>query len=172
ECRTPPSPPRCDRRTPRAPRGGLLRVPCRLPRTRVRGGRDGARSHARRRGGLSGRSTERERRVSYRRVLWLRRGEHRAHHLRVAPPAAGLVAERFSTGDGEAVELRFAVGVGQSPLFFEQASPLEAMERGVKRAFFEVELVVRRLADPPADGVAVHRPPARRFEDDEIERSG
>src|SRR6185437_127946 len=89
------------------------------------------------------------------RLLWLRGGEHRAHHLRVVPPAARLVAERFSTGDGEAVELRFAVGVGQSPLFLEQAAPLEAMQRRVKRAFFEGELVVRRLADPPADGVAV-----------------
>src|SRR6185369_5849046 len=48
---------------------------------------------------------------------------------------------------------------------------LETVEGGVERAFFDPQEVVRRALDPLRDGVAVHGPPAHRFQDEEVEGS-
>src|SRR5262245_4898914 len=76
-----------------------------------------------------------------------------------------------AAGRRELVVLGFAAGLGDPPLFGEEPFALEAVERGIERAFLDDDVVRRRLANPAADGVAVARPPADRLEDQDVERA-
>ena len=65
----------------------------------------------------------------------------------VSLPFGKLALELRASVGRELVELRFAVVLGESPLAFDEAFALEAVERGVQRAFLDEErrLLLRSL---------------------------
>ena len=77
-----------------------------------------------------------------------------------------------AAGRGQLVVLRFAAGVGESPLFVEQSLALEAVQGGVERALLDDDAVRGGLANPSADRIAVTRAPADGLEDENVERAG
>ena len=99
------------------------------------------------------------------------RAECAAGDLDEAVPGRAAGLQPFAAGSGEAVVLRLAVVVRDSPLGLDEAAPFEAVERGVERAFADEERGVGGLLDPFDDGVAVSGSPAQGFEDEEIERA-
>ena len=87
-----------------------------------------------------------------------RRGaQHLEHRLGVRRPARRLGAELRSAPRRELVVLRLAVVLRESPFRLDPAAILESMQRDVECAILDVQRLVRRLADPRRDGVAVSR---------------
>src|SRR5262245_26101457 len=102
-------------------------------------------------------------------LLWTRSREHCRHDTRVIVPPRELGLEMFAAVGREAIELAFAVGLGDAPLLLEEPTLFEPMQHRIEDAVFHEQRAVGGLADPAANRVAVHRPPAHRFEDEEIE---
>ena len=97
-----------------------------------------------------------------------RHGEGAIDGAGMLDPARRLGAERASSGGGERVVLGVTPGFATSPLLSQQPATLEAMECGIEHALLDDKYVVRGLANPSADGVAVARAPADGFEDEEV----
>ena len=90
--------------------------------------------------------------------------------LRVALEVGGLSLKLSASGSRQSIVLRPAIVFGHAPLGGDPRALFHAMERGVQRAVFNAQLVVGCLADPFRDGVAVHRTPRERLQDEEVER--
>src|SRR5215207_10102649 len=86
--------------------------------------------------------------------------------LCVLAPLGGFGAELFSAGGGELVVLGSAVVLGQSPLRFDELFALEAVECLIERGVFDGQHFIGALADPPRDGVAMHRFPGEGLQDE------
>src|SRR6185437_11043285 len=87
------------------------------------------------------------------------------------PADGGLGSELAAALRGELIELRFAIVFGETPVGFEPAALFHAMEGGVERAFFYLEPLIGRVANPRRDGVAVSGAPGEGLEDEEVERA-
>src|SRR5205085_4658937 len=88
---------------------------------------------------------------------------------RVTGPARGGGTQLASPGGPDLVELCLPVVFRESPLRFDPAAGLHAVERRVERALLDLEIVVGRLADPPGDGVPVPRTPRQRLQDQQVQ---
>src|SRR5712692_5356808 len=80
---------------------------------------------------------------------------------REMPPARG----------GQAVKFCAPVICGSSPFAFDPSFLQEPLERGIERAVLDLENVLRGLLDELGDAVAVHRPPAKRAQDEQVQGS-
>ena len=67
-----------------------------------------------------------------------------------------LALELFAPGGGEAVVAGAAVFGGFSPLGFDEASCEKTLQRGIQRAFFDLQNFFRGLQDGFGDFEAVH----------------
>ena len=74
-------------------------------------------------------------------------------------------------GGGQPVVLRPLVGLADAPLGLQPAALLEAVQRRIERAGFDLEQVVGLRADGLADAVAVLRTPLEGAEDEHVERA-
>src|SRR6266852_6390145 len=80
---------------------------------------------------------------------------------REVPPARG----------GQAVKFCAPVICGSSPFGFDPSFLQEPLERRVERAVLDLENVLRGLLDELGDAVAMHRPPAKRAQDEQVQGS-
>src|SRR5262249_55712813 len=90
---------------------------------------------------------------------------------RVQIPARHASAEMRAPSGGERVVLRTPLVLGEPPLRFDEAAMLHAMQCRIQRAVFDLEYLVRGLANPSRDAEPVHRPPRERLENHHIERA-
>src|SRR5689334_18463442 len=97
------------------------------------------------------------------------RRDHEVDGLGVARPLRKLGGELAPAGGGELVELRLAISLRVSPLCSEPSLLLHAMERGVERAFGDLQALSGDLLNPAEHGEAVHGTPAQGLEDEEVE---
>src|SRR4051812_48703598 len=97
-----------------------------------------------------------------------RRDDH-PDRLGVPLPFRELGRELTFAEGGETIVLRLAVVFGVAPFGLEPAALLETMQRRVERALLDLQPVFRDVLDPAQDAQAVHRTPAQRLEDDEVE---
>ena len=77
----------------------------------------------------------------------------------------------FATCGGQPVVLGAAVEFGDAPLAVYGALFFEAVEGLVERGVIDVERLAGAFGEPRGDGVAVHRLPRERLEDEDVERS-
>src|SRR5262245_39811882 len=91
--------------------------------------------------------------------------------LRERRPRGRLGAELLPSLRGDAVILRAAVVLRDAPLTLDPTPSLEPVQSRVERALLDLQYVVGRLLQPPRDGITVHRTPAQRFEDEDIQSS-
>src|SRR4029079_1280375 len=82
-----------------------------------------------------------------------------------------MCAELWFARRGEPVVLRLAIVVRGSPLGFQLAVLLEAIERWKERARVDLEIVVAERRQALSDAVAVQRLPGENREDHQIERA-
>src|SRR5207302_7306251 len=80
-----------------------------------------------------------------------------------------LCAERAAAGVRNAIKLRVPSQLGRSPLSLDPAVALHAVERGIERAFLDLQCVTRVLAEPADNGVAVAGTEGERFENERVE---
>src|SRR5512146_127001 len=96
-----------------------------------------------------------------------------AHHSRdrgdVVVPGLRFRAQRAAAGSGEAVELGALSLLRRSPLRLDPPALLHAVERRVESAVEHAEASVGSLANEPRHGIAVHRAPRQRPEDENVE---
>ncbi len=79
--------------------------------------------------------------------------------------------ELLPAGAGQCVDARALPGVGQFPLSFHEALPLEAVQRRIQRAGVDLQPLAGVETDGLADAVAVPRSGLQRLEDEEVERA-
>ena len=72
-------------------------------------------------------------------------------------------------GRGQLVVLRLVIGFADAPLRLQPAAFLEAVERGIERAGFDLQQIVGLRADRLADAVAVLRAPLQGPQDQHVE---
>src|SRR2546423_11531208 len=98
-----------------------------------------------------------------------RRPQLAPHRRGEGSPEREVRAQRLPSRGGEPVVLGSAILLRESPLAVDPAFALEAIERRVKRALFDLERFASFLLDPAPDAVAVHASPAQRLEDHDFE---
>src|SRR5258708_5140869 len=87
-------------------------------------------------------------------------------------PVLRFHGELLSSLTGEAVELRFAIVVGNSPTCGDPFSLLKPQQGRVERPLIELKKVFGDLLDAAGDSIAVERPKAlKSFQNHQIERS-
>src|SRR6185312_1923790 len=82
-----------------------------------------------------------------------------ADRERVALPRLRLGAQSRATAGGERVVLGAAIVVGESPLRYDRAAFLEAVERFIECSVDDHELAFAAAFDPFGNGVAMHGAP-------------
>ena len=90
--------------------------------------------------------------------------------LRITLKCGGLSHELATASRRQPIVPRLAIVLGYTPLGGDPRALFHTVERGVERAFLDVQLVLRGVADPFRNGVAVHRPPREGLQDEEVER--
>src|SRR5262249_6907346 len=88
-----------------------------------------------------------------------------------APPARRLSRELFSADLRQRVEAGPAVVLGSAPCRADPSPRLEPLQRGVKGAVFDQQLVAGGLLNRPRDALAVLRPEYQHPQDQQIERA-
>src|SRR5215468_3168996 len=121
--------------------------------------------------------SRRRRRVSLRMKaniseLLRRSGERGAHRVDELLPSRGLLAQSLASCGGQAVELGAAIVFGRAPFGVEQSLHLQAVQRWIERALFDIERAVGDLPDAQQHAVTVKRSERDGFEDQQIEGSG
>ena len=116
--------------------------------------------------GAAARAGSRKTRFTSRRVCAVM---HESDDVGVLSPSARARRELLASARAQAIELCFAVFLGVAPFGVEPSLLFHAMERGIERAFFDLELVACGLLDPAEDGETVHRSPGERLEDEQVE---
>src|SRR5690242_3521058 len=99
----------------------------------------------------------------------MRGGQHFRYGLRVSFPGLGAIAEIATASGGEAVELRFAIVFGKSPIGDDELLAFKSPQSGIQRAFFEEKGVVALTADEAGNAVSVLRSPDECFENENVE---
>src|SRR4051794_23005164 len=97
--------------------------------------------------------------------------EHLADDGDVARPGLRLRAKLAAPACRQAVELRFAVVLRQTPLGLYEAAGFHPMERRIQRGVLDAELTVCRLPKPRQNRVAVHASPGECLENEHVEGS-
>ena len=100
-------------------------------------------------------------------------GVARSHHAadgvhQLAPPRF-FANELLLAFGREAIELRALVGLAHTPLGLQPSALHEALQRGIERAGFDLEQVIRLRPDRLADAVAVLGPPLQGAENEHVE---
>ena len=91
--------------------------------------------------------------------------------IRMTVPHRRLRAKARTSGGAQLVELRATVAIGDAPLRRDPPAPLETVERRVQRPLLDQEDRAGRVLDPLAHAIAMHRAPAQRLEDEQVERA-
>src|SRR5688500_10800336 len=93
------------------------------------------------------------------------------HGCGIPSPCRRLGAEMTAPGGRERVEACAAVILGHAPLRLDVLASLEPMQRLIEGAVIDADGSAGLLGEPARDGEAVHRAPAQRLENEEIEGS-
>src|SRR5687767_4701941 len=88
---------------------------------------------------------------------------------RVLRPRGMLGAKLLAPLGGEPVVARPAIVFRDAPLTLDRTLLLEPVERLVERSIIDVERVLRPLAQPNRDGIAVHGLPGETLEHEHVE---
>src|SRR5579884_1257706 len=86
--------------------------------------------------------------------------------------AGHLCAELFAARSRELVVAGAAVVFRGAPLGLDPSVKQQPLERGIERAFFNLQHFMRNLLDALGDAVAVHAAQAQRLEDEHVEGAG
>src|SRR5438067_721251 len=84
-------------------------------------------------------------------------------------PRRRAALQPAAAGGAQAIELRGAVVLRESPLRLDEPLPLEAVQGGVERALADDQRRIRGLLDPLDDAIAVAWSPGERLEDQQVE---
>src|SRR6185436_2148442 len=80
-----------------------------------------------------------------------------------------LGAEPFLAGRGQRVVAGAAIVLRRAPLGFHPSVQQQPLQRGVERAFADLQHVLRHDLEPVGDAVAMQRPGDERAQDQEVE---
>ena len=84
-------------------------------------------------------------------------------------PGVSFQFELAASGLGEFVILGAAIVVRSTPLWFDPATALESMKRGVEGALLDLEDIAGDLLDALGDGPAVQRFEDKGLKDEKVE---
>src|ERR1041384_7444807 len=118
--------------------------------------------------GSGSRPIKRKRRRK-RAISALRGAQHLAHRADIVLPLGDFLTQLAAPARRQAIELGAAVVLREPPLRFDPAPPLEPVQGGIERPFFNQKGGVGALPDPGCNVVAMGRPPGEGLEDQEIE---
>src|SRR5262249_37193080 len=98
-----------------------------------------------------------------------RRFERGEHGVCKPGPCGGLDAQLRPSLHRERIEPRPPVVFRCPTLRRDPTTGFETVERGIERAFLDLEYIARGLLYPPRDGVAMCGPPTNGLEDEQVE---
>src|SRR5512133_2038505 len=91
--------------------------------------------------------------------------------LRVLEPRIRFGAQPLASRERELVVPRATIVLRGTPLGAEPAAALHSLQGLIQRAVIDAECPAGAILEPRGDGVAVHRAPAKRLEDEKVERA-
>src|SRR5262245_14793434 len=101
----------------------------------------------------------------------LLQGEDACDGRRQSPPLVGFLLQIPAASAGERIELCAASQFAGLPFGGDPAGQFELVERGVERAVADLQVVVRDLFEPLADGPAVQWFKGEDLEQQKVERA-